>query len=598
MEPVVFALSLTCDSWLKKIPISHSGISNVVSLMNVRLVRVILAVSSAATGFSSIHDLETGAGSDSEDQVRASAFICVPPNPFLYHEDNFCTVSFGSFAQSFPTQSRYASSAGASECDILENVYSNRRYIHAFQTSLSELQPVASPPAPPVFQAGISNNGIPELVPIPCKPCETDRKDRKFIRGSPYKNSMTKLLVDHASGQSGGKILSHPDSLRGVSDIIHSDDGRYMLTACSSKVWFTIKLADEVFIEKVGIVAKELFASTFRHIQILGSRQYPTSEWRVLGEIETNPMENQEWFDLSASGQCSKCYVKYLKFRVLTHHTLEGYTKCALTRVQVFGSTVLQSLDKIQAMSNATEMGTTSKTPSLYVKPPDQLAELFDHKIRTILGNEFRHNLQPAVEVHGSHDTTEPAATPVAPPDENFPLLKFIEEMTSLKKQYASVSSSLNALNEQVRQGTNSTRKDTMKDDKNVSPGSGRYVVSVLGMAFRLPYIPTELFVLILIVAQFLTILVVLNRGLNDNVIHVHPPTKSVSRLHSLRDSRRKPSSVLRPKVRRSISFMHYMNELKRHTDGGLTTPPPPNQEVEIRSPDNEVVDVETLDRT
>lgn len=212
-------------------------------------------------------------------RTQTSQPVSFSPNPLLYHSGNFCynAVGVALFPSIAPIPSR-GENRNPHECGVLDNFYQTRRFTYSFQTHISEMQPIPSPPGPGVYQSQLAKDGIADLVSIPCKPCETDRKDRKFIRGVPYKNSMTKILVDHASGQAGGKILAHSESLRNVNDIIHSDDSRYMLTACSGKVWFTIKLADEVFIEKIGITASELFASTFRHIQILGSKQYPTSE--------------------------------------------------------------------------------------------------------------------------------------------------------------------------------------------------------------------------------------------------------------------------------------------------------------------------------
>ena len=317
------------------------------------------------------------------------------------------------------------------KCHFLEKFYGDR--VNAERVKMS-------PSVAPVLLGG-TIGGLGDPVPVVCKPCEAERKDRAFVRGVAYTDAATRLLVDHASAHSGGKILSHSDKLRGVNDVLVLDDNRYLLTQCSNKVWFTIRLADEIFVDRVGLVASELFASTFRHIQILGSRQYPTSDWRVLGEIETNPMENQEWFDLSAGSECSKCYVRFVKIRVLTHHALEGYTNCALTRFQVFGSTVLQSLDKIQAATGQTE-GT--KLPSFVKLPIGTLSEQIAERMRQIRG------LPPVPPP--TIPEPPPPELPLEPEeDNNSPLLKFIEEMTILKRQYASVANNLHSLNETLK---------------------------------------------------------------------------------------------------------------------------------------------------
>ena len=365
------------------------------------------------------------------------------------------TLCFNEFVPAPLVKSPYGSAPlrKSSSCNFLDRVYGHRLgFPQSFQPTL---QSIPSPPAP-IFPYK-SLDGVPEYVPMPCKICDQDRKDRLFIRGSPYSASSAKLLVDHANSQAGGKIVAHSDGLRGVSDILAVDGNRYLLSLCANHVWFTVRLADEIFVEKIGLIATELFASTFRHIQILGSRQYPTNEWRVLGEIETNPMETQEWFDLSAASQCSKCYVKYLKLRVLTHHALEGYGNCALTRLQVFGSTVLQSLDKIQSMNSTVSVGSGNGRTPAYIRMGSRGHELVDSRIRLVIkdssgdGSSPSHPddkppITPAPEVPTT--TNPPHQTVSSQDEENSPLLKFIEEMTQLKKQYHSVAASVFALNE------------------------------------------------------------------------------------------------------------------------------------------------------
>ena len=464
-------------------------------------------------------------------------------------------------------------------CHFLENFYHRKRYQAPARTSPGM---IPSPPAPTFPHK--STDGVPELVPIPCKPCDQDRKDRHFIRGSPFSGSMTKLLVDYASGPSGGKVLAFSDGMRGAADVVHTDDNRYLLTPCSNKVWLTIRLGDEVFIEKIGITSNELFASTFRHIQVLGSRQYPTNEWRVLGEIETNPVETHEWFDLSGSSQCSKCYVKYLKIRVLTHHALEGYTHCALTRIQVFGSTVLQSLDRIQSMnSSVTESGTgTSQVPA-FVKLGNRGAALMDSRFRSVLGQEpvlddSMHSDTAATPSaggsnhHGTAGTTSPPTSVVE--EGTNPLLNLIEELTALKRQYASVANSVYNLNENVKSQSNSHSGLTDKVNQTSSfPGSEQQTgirVSVLGVSFAVPKLsfPDSLTVVLalLVVSQVCTAFFLFRRSVPANpktlVVSLGDGNTPTSRRFSAMRGALVPQSVQfkkrshglwRPKARRAL---------------------------------------------
>jgi len=469
------------------------------------------------------------------------------------------------------------------ECWYLQNLYESRSW--RFTASTSPSTHVSSPPAP--SRSAKLGDGTLEYVPLPCKQCETDRKDRSFILGSAYTHSMAKLLVDYSSSHSGAKILASSDHLQGVSDILVADDNRYLLTQCSNKVWFTVRLADEVFIEKIGLIASELFASTFRHIQILGSRQYPTSEWRVLGEIETNPLETQEWFDLSASSHCSKCYVKYLKIRVLTHHALEGYTNCALTRIQVFGSTLLQSLDKIQNM-NSTAGGSgpsvaANRDPSFVKAPIEKL-----YKMMVVA--------EPDVPQVVSPINPTPLPSPVTPPpppqqppaeepktvsdESNNPLLSFVEEMTQLKKQYAAMSHSLYAMNEVLR------NQAVTNQTGSAASNSATITVSILGTSFVVSrnWDATKLLVIVLVIVQCMTMYMVVSRsGSRDKngehavVIDFHhedPSTgdlRDTSRIKNTKPfvtpMKKRHHGIWKPRIRRSV-FYHYMGIPNKMDDG------------------------------
>lgn len=418
---------------------------------------------------------------------------------------------------------------------------------------------IPSPPAPPFPHK--SPDGVPELVLVPCKACDQDRKDRLFIRGAPYTNSMTKVLVDFASAQAGGKVLAQGEGVRGASDVISSDDSKYLLTPCANRVWLTIRLGDEVFLEKLGIVSNELFASNFRHIQVLGSRQYPTAEWRVLGEIETNPEETQEWFDLSPSSQCSKCYVKYLKIRILTHHALEGYTHCALTRLQAFGSTVLQSLDRIQHMNASVAENSGSPLPG-YLKKGSRGAHMVETRLKYLLGQDNVTNPNPvdSGSIDNSTDTHVDSPTHQTALDDdagNNPLLKFIEEVNRLKKQYESVTSTLYAMNQRVKAYSPPSPADNTTVQPSEKPPSSRVatvLITLFGHHFAVPTIsfdPVWLIILSLGISQIMTW-----RLLSRRQGHSHTPDLLVNMSAS-----RESSSV---NVARRFS-LHPQQLKKRH---------------------------------
>ncbi|EER14487.1 hypothetical protein Pmar_PMAR024374 [Perkinsus marinus ATCC 50983] len=254
------------------------------------------------------------------------------------------------------------------------------------------------------------------------------------------------------------------------------------------KKWITFALDDDTYVEKIALDTKEYFSSTFRHLQILGSRKYPTDTWRVLGEIETDPTETQQWFDLSHTSRCAKCYVKYIKIRVLTSHTMEGYGICTLTRLQLFGGTLLQNLHRLQRKYEAPKHAAASIDASALIKSTSAMLESLSMSTsRPVDANPTEEQTLSAVETcpekRDSHDELLKSPTvevgkpsqgeddesqsfnnrdaPSPPPleagieaaiSEGPPLLRFVEEMSALETNYHQLSAKVEELIGKIRE--------------------------------------------------------------------------------------------------------------------------------------------------
>ena len=125
-------------------------------------------------------------------------------------------------------------------------------------------------------------------------------EEGRFIRSQPYSDDfLNGVRYDYASMHAGARLVTHSKGLLHAKAVLSPDKSLYMLAACSVKTWFVIGLLEDLFLEYVGLVTLELFASGYRHVQILGSNQYPTESWRLLGEVESNS-SNYELFDVGS----------------------------------------------------------------------------------------------------------------------------------------------------------------------------------------------------------------------------------------------------------------------------------------------------------
>ena len=169
------------------------------------------------------------------------------------------------------------------------------------------------------------------------------------LRSQPYSDDfLNGVRYDYASMHAGARLVTHAKGLLHAKAVLSPDKSLYMLSPCETRSWFVISLLEDIFVEYVGLVTLELFASGYRHLQILGSNQYPTETWRLLGEIESNSTSNYELFDVGSRCQrlAEECWVRFLKIRVLSHHRMEDNSFCALTRFQVFGATATNFIAK------------------------------------------------------------------------------------------------------------------------------------------------------------------------------------------------------------------------------------------------------------
>lgn len=174
-------------------------------------------------------------------------------------------------------------------------------------------------------------------------------EEGRFIRSQPYSDDfLNGVRYDYASMHAGARLVTHAKGLLHAKAVLSPDKSLYMLSPCETRSWFVISLLEDIFVEYVGLVTLELFASGYRHLQILGSNQYPTEVWRLLGEIESNATSNYELFDVGSRCQrlAEECWVRFLKIRVLSHHRMEDNSFCALTRFQVFGATATNYIAK------------------------------------------------------------------------------------------------------------------------------------------------------------------------------------------------------------------------------------------------------------
>ncbi|AFZ80738.1 hypothetical protein BEWA_001450 [Theileria equi strain WA] len=172
-----------------------------------------------------------------------------------------------------------------------------------------------------------------------------DKGPQSQIRGIPYDKRAYALKVDFASEKSGTKIIAQSESLAHLRNIQNNDRDRYMLAPCKTTDWFILSFPENIFVQQVSLLSYEDYASTYKRIRISASNYYPSTNFRVLADLEVSSSE-REIFDISE--YCNQgnndCWTKYLKVELLDYHRGDNYY-CTVTSMHIYGATALEVLE-------------------------------------------------------------------------------------------------------------------------------------------------------------------------------------------------------------------------------------------------------------
>ncbi|KAL7993736.1 putative DNA repair protein Rad4 [Plasmopara halstedii] len=168
---------------------------------------------------------------------------------------------------------------------------------------------------------------------------------------------------NYASLDAGATVLDAAPDTKSPTNLLVPDKDRYMLIPCSkARKWVVISLSEDVHADAIAIANYEKFSSPVKEFIVLGSVNYPTDTWLVLGNFTASDTNGEQIFQLDAQQ-----HVRYIKFRFLSHYGSEYY--CTLSQLRVFGRTftqVISQLEKsIDAEVEALDAQTAASTPQL-----------------------------------------------------------------------------------------------------------------------------------------------------------------------------------------------------------------------------------------
>ncbi|KDO31955.1 hypothetical protein SPRG_03170 [Saprolegnia parasitica CBS 223.65] len=140
----------------------------------------------------------------------------------------------------------------------------------------------------------------------------------------------------------GGQRQNYASKARGSVNLLVPDKDRYMLIPCSAdKKWIVISLSEDIHAEAIAIANYEKFSSMTKEFLVLGSINYPTDTWVVLGHFNALHKNGEQLFNFQ-----EKHHVRYLKLRLNSHYGAEYY--CTMSQIKVYGRTFTQVISQLE----------------------------------------------------------------------------------------------------------------------------------------------------------------------------------------------------------------------------------------------------------
>lgn len=249
-----------------------------------------------------------------------------------------------------------------------------------FRTFLETQQP--SPSFSVVGLSPFTHHAVPSVVNQPTMPflmrLDSDTEETTAVPGvvtgvAPPRR--IDLEWDYGSKEAGARVAEQSPELKNVRALQVVDRDSYMITRCSTPLYFVLQLPENVFLRAVALETRESFTDTFKHVALLASNEFPTRQWRLLATLRTNPLVEREIFNVENECRDKKppsCWVRYVKVVFLDTYRRGDYHYCTLTRLQLFGSDILQKLE-----ARITNSATPSLTREIHPQAAaEQAAEL------------------------------------------------------------------------------------------------------------------------------------------------------------------------------------------------------------------------------
>ncbi|KAI9322286.1 UNC-like C-terminal-domain-containing protein [Dichotomocladium elegans] len=152
-----------------------------------------------------------------------------------------------------------------------------------------------------------------------------------------------KERFNYASIDCAATVRGANKEARGAQSILYESKDQYMLSKCSADKYVIINLCEEILIDTIVLANFEFFSSTFKDFRVYVADQYPTNDWKFLGQWQARNTRDLQVFKVTNRIG----WFENIKIEFLTHYGHEYY--CPLSLVRVHGMPMWEYYNLIES---------------------------------------------------------------------------------------------------------------------------------------------------------------------------------------------------------------------------------------------------------
>uniref|UniRef100_A0A7G3AFL3 Putative conserved plasma membrane protein n=1 Tax=Lutzomyia longipalpis TaxID=7200 RepID=A0A7G3AFL3_LUTLO len=143
---------------------------------------------------------------------------------------------------------------------------------------------------------------------------------------------------NYASPDCGAKIIIANPEAESSSSVLSASKDEYLLSPCTSKIWFVVELCEAIRAENVELANFELYSSSPRDFSVSVSNRFPTREWLNVGQFTAKDERNVQKYNLHPL-----VFGKFIRVEINSHYSKEHF--CPISLFRVYGTSEFEAFE-------------------------------------------------------------------------------------------------------------------------------------------------------------------------------------------------------------------------------------------------------------